>query len=280
MQLENKPKKRVMLTVAYDGSHYKGWQIQPGGITIESELIRAFAELTGEKITITGASRTDAGVHALCNKAVFDTATQIPAEKLSYAMNRYLPEDIRIRHSCEVAPDFHPRRVPGEKTYAYRIYNAPFPDPTKRLYSYFVYVPLDVEAMKEAAGFFLGTHDFAAISTYKPEVASTVRTITDIRVEVSSEKPLAKAQGLAEEKLITITVTGNGFLYHMVRILAGTLLEVGRGRMQADAIPKILASRDRNQAGPTAPAMGLMMTEHRFLQDSNAYNKEDQEDWS
>ncbi len=258
-QMENEAKKRVMLTVAYDGTAYNGWQIQPNGVTIESELARAYEELTGEKITITGASRTDAGVHALCNKAVFDTTTMIPAEKLSYALNRYLPEDIRIRQSCQVAPDFHPRRVESEKTYLYQIYNGPFPDPTLRLYSYFVYVPLDVEAMKQAAAFFEGTHDFAAISTYKPEVESTVRTIKAISVEET------KREAGSEDRLISIRVTGNGFLYHMVRILAGTLLEVGRGRMKPEEIPGILESQNRDLAGPTAPACGLTMISHIFL---------------
>ena len=246
--------KRVMLTVAYDGTRYNGWQIQPGGITIEGELIRAIEELLGEKVTITGASRTDAGVHSLCNKAVFDTKTRIPAEKLSYALNRYLPEDIRIQASCLVAPDFHPRRVESSKTYEYRICNARFPDPTRRLYSYFTYRKLNVSAMKRAAAFLEGTHDFAAFSTFKPEVSSTIRTIHRIEVE-------------AEGARIVIRVSGNGFLYHMVRIIAGTLLEVGMGNMSPEDIPKILEKKDRNLAGPTAPALGLTMIKHTFLTD-------------
>ena len=244
--------KRVMLTVAYDGSAYCGWQIQPTGNTIEGELNRALTELCGEEIKVTGASRTDAGVHARCNKAVFDTTSRIPAEKMSYALNRYLPKDIRIRKSEEVAADFHPRKCACQKTYEYRILNAAFEDPILRLYSYFTYVPLDVGRMQSAAAYFEGTHDFAAFSTFKPEVTTTVRTISRLSVE-------------QKEQLITIRVTGNGFLYHMVRIIAGTLMEVGRGRMEPSRIADILLSGDRNQAGPTAPACGLILTEHEFL---------------
>ena len=143
--------KRVMLVVAYDGSACYGWQLQPGRRTVESELNRALSELLKEEIQVTGASRTDSGVHALCNVAVFDTASRIPGEKFSYALNQRLPEDIRIQSSREVAPDFHPRHCDSRKTYEYRILNREFPLPTKRLYAYFTYVSLDVEKMKQAA---------------------------------------------------------------------------------------------------------------------------------
>ncbi len=243
--------KRVMLTVAYDGTNYCGWQIQPNGDTIEGQLNKHLSELLQEPIKVTGASRTDAGVHALCNLAVFDTQARMPAEKISYALNQRLPEDIRIQCSQEVSPDFHPRKVPTRKTYEYKIYNAQFPNPVVRLYSHFTYVPLDVEKMREAAMHFVGEHDFAAVSTYKPEVESTVRTIYDLSVKKEGE-------------MITIRVTGNGFLYNMVRIIAGTLIEVGRGRINPSAIPEILASGDREQAGPTAVACGLTLAKYEF----------------
>jgi tRNA pseudouridine38-40 synthase len=243
--------KRVMLTVAYDGTNYCGWQVQQNGDTIEGQLNKHLSQLLCEEIKVIGASRTDAGVHALCNLAVFDTQARMPAEKISYALNQRLPEDIKIQKSEEVTPDFHPRKVATRKTYEYKIYNAPFANPLMRRYSHFTYVPMDVEKMCEAAVHFVGEHDFAAVSTYKPEVESTVRTIYDLSV-------------IKEENLITIRVTGNGFLYNMVRIIAGTLMEVGRGRMEPSFIPEMLVAGNREQAGPTAPACGLTLVKYEF----------------
>lgn len=243
--------KRVMLTVAYDGTNYCGWQVQPNGDTIEGQLNKHLSELLGEEIKVIGASRTDAGVHALCNLAVFDTQARMPAEKISYALNQRLPEDIRIQKSEEVAADFHPRRVETRKTYEYKIFNAQFPNPVVRLYSHFTYVPMDVEKMREAAKYFVGEHDFAAVSTYKPEIESSVRTIYDLSVDRKGD-------------MITIRVTGNGFLYNMVRIIAGTLMEVGRGRREPSAIAGILDSKNREMAGPTAPACGLTLVEYQI----------------
>ena len=240
-----------MLTVAYDGTNYCGWQVQQNGDTIEGQLNKHLSQLLCEEIKVIGASRTDAGVHALCNLAVFDTKARMPAEKISYALNQRLPEDIKIQKSEEVASDFHPRKVATRKTYEYKIYNAPFANPLMRRYSHFTYVPMDVEKMCEAAVHFVGEHDFAAVSTYKPEVESTVRTIYDLSVT-------------KEENLITIRVTGNGFLYNMVRIIAGTLMEVGRGRMEPSFIPEMLAAGNREQAGPTAPACGLTLVKYEF----------------
>lgn len=240
-----------MLTVAYDGTNYCGWQVQQNGDTIEGQLNKHLSQLLGEEIKVIGASRTDAGVHALCNLAVFDTQARMPAEKISYALNQRLPEDIKIQKSEEVAPDFHPRKVATRKTYEYKIYNAPFANPLLRRYSHFTYVPMDAEKMRKAAEHFVGEHDFAAVSTYKPEVESTVRTIYDLSVT-------------KEDNLITIRVTGNGFLYNMVRIIAGTLMEVGRGRMEPSFIPEMLAAGNREQAGPTAPACGLTLVKYEF----------------
>ena len=174
--------KRVMLTVAYDGSAYSGWQVQPNADTIEGQLNKHLSELLGEEITVIGASRTDAGVHALCNLAVFSTNARIPAEKISYALNQRLPQDIRIQKSEEVAEDFHPRKVETRKTYEYCIYHAKFANPILEKYSYFVYVPLDLKKMKQAAEILVGTHDFAGFSTYKPEVTNTIRMITNIQI--------------------------------------------------------------------------------------------------
>ena len=245
--------KRIMLTVAYDGTNYHGWQIQKNGETIEGILNGCLSELLQEKIEVIGASRTDSGVHALGNVAVFDTKSKIPAEKFPYALNARLPEDIKIQSAKEVAPDFHPRHCESRKTYEYRIYNAPFPMPVKRLYAHFSYTPYDIEAMKEAAAYFVGTHDFKSFCSADAQVESTVRQVDGVHVEKQGDE-------------IVIRVTGHGFLYNMVRIMAGTLMEVGRGHKTPQDIPKILEAKDRTAAGPTAPACGLTLIKYEFLQ--------------
>ena len=245
-------KKRVMLTVAYDGTNYSGWQVQPNGITIEGVLNEALSELLKEDITVVGASRTDAGVHALCNLAVFDTCSRIPAEKMSYALNTSLPEDIRIVGSKEVAADFHPRHCESKKTYEYRIVNSEFINPIKRLYCHHTYLKCDVDLMQKAATYLVGEHDFKSFCTVGAQVESTVRTITDLEVVRVGEE-------------IVIRVTGTGFLYNMVRIIVGTLLEVGYGRLAVDDISSILEACDRREAGPTAPAKGLCLVKYEFL---------------
>ncbi len=245
-------KKRVMLTVAYDGTNYCGWQVQPNGITIEGVLNETLSSLLKEEVSVIGASRTDAGVHARCNIAVFDTTSPIPAEKMSYALNSSLPEDIRIINSKEVSADFHPRYCESKKTYEYRIVNSEFPNPLKRLYCHHTYLACDVEAMQEAAKHFIGEHDFKSFCSVGAQVESTVRTITDLEV-------------CRDDEEIVIRVTGTGFLYNMVRIIAGTLLDVGYGRRKAEEIPTVLKALDRQAAGPTAPAKGLCLVKYEFL---------------
>lgn len=244
--------KRIRLTVAYDGTHYHGWQIQNNGITIESELNRVLYELLQEPVHVMGASRTDAGVHALCNVAVFDTVSRMPAEKFSYALNQRLPEDIRIQKSEEVAPDWHPRYCASRKTYEYRIYRGEFPMPVRRLYSYFTYRPLDVERMRQAAVFLEGEHDFQSFCQAGAQVESSVRTVYSIQIEEQGPE-------------LVIRVCGNGFLYNMVRIIAGTLMEVGQGRREPESMGEILKVRNRSAAGPTAPACGLTLVKYEFL---------------
>lgn len=244
--------KRVKLTVAYDGTNYCGWQVQPNGLSVQAVINRCLTELLKEDIAVTGASRTDAGVHALGNVAVFDTASRIPAEKIAYALNTYLPPDIRIQDSCEVPADFHPRFQQTIKTYEYRIYNRKMPDPTKRLYTCFYYYPLDVEKMQQAASYLVGEHDFKSFSTYKPEVESTVRTIYLLEVSRSTDD------------VITIRIRGNGFLYHMVRIIAGTLIRVGGGFYPPEQVKEILERKNRELAGETARPEGLTLVEIRY----------------
>lgn len=243
--------KRVKLTVAYDGTNYCGWQVQPNGITIESELNKHLSELLKEEIHVIGASRTDAGVHAKGNVAVFDTSARMPAEKISYALNTRLPEDIRIQESCEVAADFHPRFRKTVKTYEYKICNRRFPDPCTRLYSLFYYWDLDTEKMRQAAQHLVGTHDFTSFCTNKPEVTDRVRTIYSLDV-------------LQDGEMITIRVCGNGFLYNMVRIITGTLLRVGSGMIKPEEIPAILDAKDRSRAGETARPHGLTLVKIEY----------------
>lgn len=243
--------KRIRLTVAYDGTNYCGWQIQNNGITIESELNRCLTELFKEDIKVIGASRTDSGVHALGNIAVFDTQARMPAEKVSYALNQRLPEDIRIQASEEVAPDWHPRHCNSRKTYEYRIYRGQFPMPVKRLYSYFTYHELNVEQMRRAAAYLVGEHDFKSFCQTGAQVETTVRTIYALEVEEQGPD-------------VVIRVCGNGFLYNMVRIIAGTLLEVGQGRRKPESMEEVLLACDRQNAGPTAPAHGLMLMKYEF----------------
>ncbi|MDR2043115.1 MAG: tRNA pseudouridine(38-40) synthase TruA [Clostridium sp.] len=244
-------KRRVRLRVAYDGTAYHGWQLQPGAVTIESELNGGLSRLLGEEIRVIGASRTDTGVHALDNIAVFDTASRIPAPKIAYALNQRLPQDIRIRKSEEVSADWHPRRCASRKTYEYRVYRGEFPMPVRRLYSLFTYRDLDVSLMRRGAGYLEGEHDFGSFCRKAACAESTVRIL--YRVEI-----------LEEEEELAIRVCGNGFLYHMVRILVGTLLEVGEGKRRPEDLPALLLAKDREKAGPTAPAHGLTLMKYEF----------------
>lgn len=237
---------RVKMTVAYDGTNYKGWQVQPNGITIEEVLNKNLSNLLGEEIVVSGASRTDSGVHSLGNIAVFDTNTRMPADKIAFALNQRLPEDIVAQGSSEVEDGWHPRYQNSRKTYEYRILNRTFRMPTRRLDTYFYHYPLDVEKMKKAASYLVGEHDFKSFCAIGAQVKTTARTIYACDVE-------------KEGDIITIRVTGNGFLYNMVRIIAGTLVQVGGGAIEPEAMEAILLKKDRSAAGPTAPAHGLTM---------------------
>lgn len=246
--------RRIFLVVAYDGTNYHGWQLQKNAVTIESKLNEAIRSLTGEELQVIGASRTDAGVHARGNVAVFDTDSQIPGEKFAYALNAHLPDDIVIQSSKEVALDFHPRHIPCKKTYEYTILNRKMPLPEYRQEALFCYALLDVERMQAAAEKLIGEHDFASFCASGAQVETTVREIYDCSVERQGE-------------LIKIRVTGNGFLYNMVRIIAGTLLEVGKGKILPEEMEKILAACDREKAGPTAQARGLRLMEICFQEE-------------
>ena len=290
--------RRIKLTVAYDGTGYSGWQYQPEKNTIEGVLNGELSRLLNEEIKVIGASRTDAGVHAEGAVCVFDTSSRIPGEKFSYALNQSLPEDIVIRKSEEVAPDFHPRKVPTKKTYRYSIWHDEFPQPTNSRYTHWVYTDLDVEAMQEAAGYFEGEHDFVGFCSANTQAETTVRTIYNMHVRVGGfENAVGKVdfenvvgeagfENVVGEAgienvvgdvgrfansgrrnyngRIDIYVTGNGFLYNMVRIIAGTLIEVGQGKIKPSEIPGIIESGDRQLAGNTAPAKGLTLMKYEM----------------
>lgn len=249
--------KRVRLVIAYDGTNYCGWQRQINGVTVEEVLNRTLTDLLGETIGVIGASRTDSGVHAMGNVAVFDTKTRIPAEKISFALNQRLPDDIRIQKSDEVALDWHPRFCDSTKTYEYRILNRRFPDPLQRFYTHFVYMPLDVEKMKEAAAYIVGEHDFASFCSSGSQVESTIRTVYTLEV-------------FREEDVISIRISGNGFLYNMVRIIVGTLMKVGLGVYPPEHVKEIVEAKDRYQAGPKAPACGLTLIGIEYGEEINS----------
>lgn len=238
--------KRVRLIVAYDGTNYCGWQIQPNGITVEEVLNKHLSELLKEPIAIIGASRTDSGVHALGNVAVFDTNTRIPAERISFALNQRLPRDIRIQKSDEVDARWHPRYQDSIKTYEYRIQNARLQNPIRRLYTYFVYYHLDVEKMQKAGKIFIGEHDFKSFCSTRTQAETTVRKIYDFSVKKEADE-------------IVIRIKGNGFLYNMVRIIVGTLLRVGTGFFTPEKVEEILEAKDRMKAGPKVPPEGLTL---------------------
>ena len=245
--------RRIKLIVAYDGTNYCGWQVQPKGVSIQSVLQQHIEELTGEKIMLTGASRTDSGVHALGQVAVFDTKKIWPAERFVPALNQRLPKDIVIQFAEEVEPDFHPRYQNTVKTYEYRILNSRVPVPTERMSSYFVPQKLDVEAMREAAEEILGKHDFHNFSSTKTKVKDTVRTITDISLK-------------KEGDMIYLRITGDGFLYNMVRIIVGGLLKVGFHKKTKEDSRRSLESEERYVVGSTAPPQGLTLVNIEYLE--------------
>ncbi|MCL2396763.1 MAG: tRNA pseudouridine(38-40) synthase TruA [Defluviitaleaceae bacterium] len=238
----------ILLTVAYDGTDYCGWQLQDNGISVHHVLNTAIAKVFDCKFSLLGASRTDAGVHALGQQAhlMFETSCVIPPHKLPLVINGRLPQDVRIADARAVADSFHPINDAKSKTYSYKIYNARHRNPLLRRYAAFVPVVLDTDKMAHAARYFVGEHDFAAFCASGSQVRSTVRRIYDINVAKQGE-------------IIEITINGNGFLHNMVRIIAGTLVDVGRGKLAPNDIGDVIASGDRSRAGKTMAPQGLTL---------------------
>jgi tRNA pseudouridine38-40 synthase len=243
--------KHILLTIAYDGSNYNGWQRQSNGIGIQEKVEEACFKIFGQEISVTGAGRTDAGVHALGQRGLIKVETSIPTDKIPYALNSVLPKDIVIRAAREVPENFHPRYDAREKTYRYLILNDKFPIPQYRNISTFISAQLNVEEMDKGAKYFIGNHDFAAFSSAGSSVKTTERTIFDALV-------------YREDPFVIFEVRGNGFLYNMVRIMAGTLIEIGIGKKKASDVKDIILSRDRSKAGITAPAQGLTLVEIKY----------------
>lgn len=240
--------KNIKIILKFAGTNYHGWQIQKNGITVQECLNNALFSVTGEKINAVGCGRTDAGVHALGFVASFKTAASIPVEKFPYAINTALPEDIVCISAVRERDDFEASRNALKKRYVYRILNSDFPDPFLDPYTYHVKGSLDIEAMRAGAGHFCGMHDFVGFASSGFSVKTTERCIYSLNI-------------YEENGLICIDVTGNGFLYNMVRIIAGTLISVGKHALSPEMIPEIINSRDRKRAGITAPAKGLCLME-------------------
>ncbi|MGQ9496839.1 MAG: tRNA pseudouridine(38-40) synthase TruA [Desulfotomaculales bacterium] len=239
--------RNIKVVLAYDGTRYCGFQKQPGGLpTVQGVLEESLARLAGTEIRVTAAGRTDAGVHARGQVVNFFIDRTIPTDRVVPALNGLLPHDIAALAAEEVPPGFHARKSARAKTYVYTVYNAPVRHPLYRLYALHVDRPLDLGAMQAAAIHFVGTHDFSSFQNSGRPVVSAVRHLYEGRVE--RDGPFVK-----------FTFCADGFLYQMVRIMVGTLLEVGLGRLQPDAVGTILAARDRAQAGPTAPPHGLCL---------------------
>lgn len=242
--------RNIKLTIEFDGTNYSGWQMQVGVLTIQQLLQEAIGAVTGERIYVQGASRTDAGVHALAQVANFKTASKIRTDKLLPAINAHLPEDIVVKRLEEVPEDFHSQFHARSKLYRYTILNSFIRPALSRGLCHVVGPPLDETRMAEAAQCLVGEHDFRAFTTEAWTKTNTVRTVTAVRVERVGET-------------ITVEVEANGFLYNMVRAIVGTLIEIGRGKMEVAEMKAILDSRDRKKAGPTAPAKGLCLVEVR-----------------
>jgi tRNA pseudouridine38-40 synthase len=242
---------RVLLTVSYDGSGYYGWQRQNNFITVQQRLEEALSQLLKQDITVRGASRTDTGVHALGQRAVFRVDTTIPVDKIPFAVNSFLPDDIVVTAAKEVDEEFHPQYSVTDKTYQYKILNKRFKVPMLNKYTDFVHEELDIDAMNKACKYFLGEHDFKAFCASGSTAKTTVRTIYDMNVKKDGD-------------IVCITVNGNGFLYNMIRIIVGTLVLAGKGKIAPEYVEDIIKSKDRTKAGKTMLPNGLTLMEVNY----------------
>ena len=246
MQTTPMPARRILLTLEYDGTRYSGWQRQLNGPSVQEEVEKALYKALGYGVSVTGASRTDAGVHALGQRAHFDTASLIPVEKWPFVLNTRLPPDIRAVGALLVGNAFHARFSARGKEYSYRILNRRFAGALRHHYTAFEPRPLDVQAMERALASLPGRHDFAAFEASGGTARTTVRTIHEARL-------------LAEGDELVLTLYGDAFLYNMVRIIAGTLMGIGLHKLPEDAFDRAIRTGDRLELGITAPAQGLTL---------------------
>jgi len=244
--------RNLKMTLAYDGTLFHGWQVQPDQITVQGTVQSVLTEIDGPPVLVHGSGRTDAGVHALGQVVSFNLNNPIPAENLSRAMNHVLPDSIRVLHAAEAAPDFHARRSAVAKTYEYRIWRGEICAPFLSRYVYPHPYPLNEDSMKQAAPLFAGTHDFCSLGAAGgEEKQTTVRTIYSSQLQRDGD-------------CLVYRVRGTGFLYRMVRNIVGTLLDVGRGNLKPEDVGQILKSKQRSEAGPTAPPRGLFLVEVEY----------------
>ncbi|MBU9720191.1 MULTISPECIES: tRNA pseudouridine(38-40) synthase TruA [Bacillaceae] len=240
--------KRVKIIASYDGSHFSGYQVQPDARTVQGELQKALARMhKADSWNATGSGRTDTGVHSLGQTIHFDTSLNLPENRWPMALNALLPDDIIILEASYVGDDFHARYDTVGKEYIYRVETSKVKNVFKRNYCFHVREELDLEKMQKAASHYLGTHDFTSFSSPRTAVVDKVRTIYDVSIDRSGEE-------------LTFRYVGSGFLYQMVRVLTGTLIEIGKDRMNAEEIPEILEAKDRALAGPTIPGNGLYLS--------------------
>ena len=243
--------KRILLTVEYDGTAYAGWQRQINGLAVQQVLEESLSSACGHPVTVTGSSRTDAGVHALDQKVHFDTDSSIPPEKYPFVLNTMLPPDIRVLEGREVPADFHARFLTAGKTYTYRIWNARHASAMRRNTHWHIPVPLEEAPVRKALQSLAGKHDFAAFQAAGGTAKTTIRTIRSAELDIRGNEWV-------------LTVSGDAFLYNMVRIIAGTVAEIGLGRLGPDAFANAFSTLDRLALGMTAPAHGLELTEVRY----------------
>lgn len=240
--------KNVLLTIEYDGTNYHGWQRQKNALTIQQFIEESIKKATGVKVSLIGSGRTDAGAHALGQRANFMTETSIPVGRIPLALNSYLPPDIKIIDAVEVPLEFHARYDVLRKRYRYRIYNRGIPTAVYRNYSCFIPIELNLRSMKEASKYIIGKKDFSSFCSSGSFVKSKVRNVQTVEFVINGH-------------ILDIIITADGFLYNMVRIIAGTLVEVGKGNLTPEGIKALLAKKDRSYAGPTLPPQGLFLEE-------------------
>ncbi len=251
--------QKIRLIIQYDGTNYHGWQIQPDRLTIQGTIETLLYKITSEKISLAAAGRTDAGVHALAQVATFFTTSRLSPEIFLKALNSLLPGDIKIAHADNVTYDFHPRYSARKKRYFYHISNETFINPFLNRYVWNAKYPLNASHISTAKSYLIGRHDFRSFSSTHTDVKTTIRKIFELNIE--NLNSLSFMGVIIKGKFIKISIEADGFLRHMVRNIVGTLIEVGRGRIEPQNIKSILLMKDRNLAGPTAPAKGLFLEE-------------------